>query len=165
MNSWLMRVIEESDSRYLTREEQKKILAYTSTLPQRLQAANVVEQKEEAIVRATIDQMRRRYPRFEKLHGNAWDKAFRDIQLVVRYTAQAMVCDDPSLLTDKALYWLKTILASFGFTPQFNRDTYTFLRDNMRQQLPADVFALLEPCLSVTIEVLSDFPEPAVAAV
>ncbi len=165
MYSKMMKTLNNSDSRYLTREEQEEVLAYTTSVPKRLQAASQVEQKEMEIVQAVVEQMKRRYTNFQNLHDRAWDKAIRDIQLVLRYNAQGMVMDDLDMAADKLLFWFRTIIASVGMTPQFARDTYTFMHDACKQKLPADAFALLQPHLKKTIEVMSDFPEPYKPAV
>lgn len=165
MNPTVMDVIRESESRYLTEEEKQTVLDYTNSLPTRFKFAERVAEVEDEIVQATIDQMKRRYPSFERYHPAAWDKGFRDVQLTLRYTVQAMVWDDPMMHEEKLLVWLGTILASFGFTPQFNRDTYTFLRDNVRSRVPAEVFEKLEPFLDKNVEILGGIPEPHQALV
>jgi hypothetical protein len=78
---------------------------------------------------------------------------------------QAMLLDEPKNLRDKLLYWLRTILAGLNFTPEFNRDTYTYLMEGFRQSLPPDAFAEFEPYLSQVIDIMSSFPDPAVPAV
>jgi hypothetical protein len=156
-----MEIMRNSESRYLNSQEQREILEYTESLPRRFKAAAAVEQKEEAIVQTVIEQVKRRYTSFERFHPKAWDKAARDMQLTLRYTVQAMICDDPDFQCDRLLYWLGTIFHSFGFSPQFNRDTYTFLRDTVKTQVPAEAYSLLEPFLEKNIEVLGSMPEPA----
>lgn len=165
MNPAVMDVIRESESRYLSDDEMRGVLHYTESLPDRFRIAQLVEEQEDQIVQATIDQVKRRYPSFERYHPSAWDKGYRDVQLTLRYCVQAMVWDDPMMHEEKLLVWLGTILASFGFTPQFNRDTYVFLRENVKSRLPADAFALLEPFLDKNIEVLGGIPEPHQALV
>jgi hypothetical protein len=160
-----MRIMQGSDSRYLTKEEQDEITRYCTGLVERLKYSAMIEAKEQAAVKATIDEMRRRYPNFDKFHDQAWGKAFRDTQLTVRYCVQAMILDDIKPLEDKLLYWFRTILASFSFTPGFNRDNYTLLTEAFRRQLPPEAFRALEPYLNRVTEIMSDFPEPAVPAV
>jgi len=60
---------------------------------------------------------------------------------------------------------LRTILAGLNFTPEFNRDTYTYLKQGFRQSLRPDTFNKVEPYLNRTIEIMSDFPMPATPAV
>jgi hypothetical protein len=161
MNPHLSEIMRSSESRYLNSQEQREILEYTESLPQRFKVASLIEQKEESIVQAAVDQVKRRYPSFERYHPRAWEKAARDMQLTLRYTVQAMVCDDLDFQSDRLLYWLGTIYHSFGFSPQFNRDSYTALRDAVKTSVPGDAFALLEAFLEKNIEVLGSMPEPA----
>lgn len=165
MYSRMMKLVNATDNLYLTPAEQQQVLEYTQSLPRRFAAARQVEAKETEIVEHAMVQLRRLYPTFEQFHRDGWDKGFRDAQLVLRYNVQGMLMDDPDLATDKLLGWLRTLLAGLDLTPRLVRDTFTALREACRAKLPADAYALLEPHLERTIEVLSDFPEPAMAAV
>jgi hypothetical protein len=165
MNNRIKQLILGSDSRYLTEDERTEVTQYLDAFNQRLAVMSLVEEAEDAAVRFCIDNTRKRYPNFDKYHDKAWAKAFRDVQLTTRYMAQAMVIDEMALLDEKLLFWLRTILAGFSFTPEFNRDTYTYLKEGFRQGLPPDAFATMEPYLNRTIEVMSNFPQPATPAV
>ena len=165
MAKHILKTIYGADNRHLTAEERQEILAYTNSMPQRIDVAREVEEKERLAVKHAIAETRKKYPRFHTFHENAWGKAFRDIQLVVRYQVQALLLDDPSYLSEKTLVWLRTILASFSFTPDFNRDTYTFLKEGMEQNLSPESYRHMEPYLEKTIDIMSDFPEPATPAV
>ncbi len=165
MNTRINLLIQGSDSRYLTPEERQEVSDYTSGFVDRLAVIAQIEESEEAAVRFCIDNTRKRYPNFDKYHTTAWAKAFRDVQLTTRYMAQAMLLDEIGILEEKLLFWLRTILAGLNFTPEFNRDTYTYLKQGFRQSLPPDIFAKFEPFLNRTIEIMSDFPMPATPAV
>lgn len=165
MNNRINQILVGSDSRYLTEEERNEVLTYTQGFTERLKLAALIEENEDAAVRYCIDNTRKRYPNFDKYHLHAWAKAFRDVQLSTRYMAQAMLLDEISLLEDKLLFWLRTILAGLNFTPEFNRDTYTYLKQGFRQSLPPEAFAKFERYLDRTIEIMSDFPAPATPAV
>ena len=165
MYSRALKTLNKSDGRYLTPEEQQAVLDFGKSLPLRFEASRVVEKIEADVVRLVIEDMRRKYPRFETFHDRAWDKAHRDIELTLRYLVQAMLLDDVEVATDKLLVWMRTILASFNMTPQFVRDTYVSLREAVRRLAPAEAYNLLAPHLENAIEVLSDFPEPATPAV
>jgi hypothetical protein len=165
MNTRINLLIQGSDSRYLTPEERQEVVDYTNGFVERLAIVAQIEENEESAVRFCIDNTRKRYPNFDKYHTTAWAKAFRDVQLTTRYMAQAMLLDEIGILEEKLLFWLRTILAGLNFTPEFNRDTYTYLKQGFRQSLPPDVFTKLEPFLNRTIEIMSDFPMPATPAV
>lgn len=165
MNTRINLLIQGSDSRYLTPEERQEVVDYTNGFVERLAIVAQIEENEESAVRFCIDNTRKRYPNFDKYHTTAWAKAFRDVQLTTRYMAQAMLLDEIGILEEKLLFWLRTILAGLNFTPEFNRDTYTYLKQGFRQSLPPDVFTKFEPFLNRTIEIMSDFPMPATPAV
>ncbi|MCY2982491.1 MAG: hypothetical protein NTY15_02505 [Planctomycetota bacterium] len=165
MNNRISEILVGSDSRYLTEEERKEVLDYVKGFDERFRVMALIEANEDAAVRFCIESTRKRYPNFDKYHGSAWAKAFRDVQLTTRYMAQAMMLDEISILEDKLLFWLRTILAGLNFTPEFNRDTYTYLKQGFRQSLPPDAFTVFEPFMNRTIEIMSDFPAPATPAV
>ncbi len=165
MNNRINNIILGSDSRYLTREEVDELAEYMTSFQARLETVQLIEENEDSAVRFCIDNTRKRYPNFDKYHASAWAKAFRDVQLTTRFMAQAMLIDEINILEDKLLFWLRTILSGLNFTPEFNRDTYTFLKQGFRQSLPPDHFARFEPFLDRTIEIMSDFPMPATPAV
>lgn len=165
MNTEIRTLLLESEGRYLTEDERQKVSTYMAKFQERLKIAEMVEEAEDSAVRFCIDNTRKRYPNFDKYHEKAWAKAFRDVQLTTRYAAQAMLLDEPKLLEDKLLFWLRTILAGLNFTPEFNRDTYTYLTEGFRQALPPEAFGQLEPYLEQVVEIMSSFPEPATPAV
>ena len=165
MNSEMRAILLESEGRYLTEEERQKLTDYIAGFQQRLEFVKLIEEAEDGAVRFCIENTRKRYPNFDKYHDKAWAKAYRDVQLTTRYATQAMLLDQRSLLEEKLLYWLRTILAGLNFTPEFNRDTYTFLTEGFRQALPPDAFSELEPYLELVVDIMSDFPQPATPAV
>ncbi len=165
MNTKIGQLLTGSDSRYLTADEKQEVLAYVEAFPDRMKILSLIEENEEAAVRFCIENTRKRYPNFDKYHASAWAKAFRDVQLTTRYMAQAMLVADMGMLEEKLLFWLRTILAGLNFTPEFNRDTYTYLKQGFRQTLPPDAFSAFEPYLDRTIDIMSDFPAPASPAV
>ncbi len=109
MYSQLMNIVNASDSRYLTASEQEQVLAYVQSVPKRLQAARAVELKEEEIVNRVIAEMKKRYPSFIALHDRAWEKGYRDIQLVLRYIVQGMIVDDATMPAEKLFIWFRSI--------------------------------------------------------
>jgi hypothetical protein len=165
MNPPLTTILRQSDGRYLSAEEREQVLAHARDLPARVQAAQEVEAAESELLAAVVAELRDRFPRFERLFPNAWDRLAGDLRLVLRADVRAMLTGDLRVLEDKALFYLRSILAAYNVTPQFARDAFTLLRDRGRDRLGADAFAKLEPYLERNVQVLADFPEPAVAMV
>lgn len=165
MNPPLTTILRHSDGRYLTSEERDAVLAYARDLPAAVRAGEDVEAHEGAIITAVIGEMRNQFPRFDRLFTDSWDRLAADLRLVLRADVRAMLSGDMRVLEDKALFYLRSILAAYNVTPQFARESFTRLRDHSREHLEAESFARLEPYLERNIQVLADFPEPAVAMV
>jgi hypothetical protein len=164
MNSRFSKIAQAADGRYFSAEERQTFRSFADSLPQRIGAAEAVEQKEEAVIRTVLEQLQQRYPNFAKYHDQAWARQFRDVQLVLRAGVQAMVFDDVHRLDDKMLYWLRSMFAASNYSPRFVRDCFESLREQMKASLKHEDFDLLRPYLDRNIEVLGDFPEPAAPA-
>ena len=128
MNTRFATLIEDAESRYLTDGEQQEILSYAQSLPSRFQASAAIEAAETKIIDECVSQIRQDYPNMEKYHHSGWDKAKRDMQLVLRHCTVAMVTDDLVGLDDRLLFWLRTILSSVNLTPKFVHDSYSYMR-------------------------------------
>ncbi|QDV04613.1 Phycobilisome protein [Planctomycetes bacterium Poly30] len=161
MNSPILKLVYESENRYLTTEECRSISSYAASIPSRLAIASEVEKVETAAVRDFMDRVQKKYPRVDKFHEQAREKGERDGALTVRVITQSMVLNDMSYLDERLLFWFRTIQSSFGFTPTFIRDSYTFLKQSFLERLSMDAAKALTPYFDRVIEVLSDFPEPA----
>jgi Phycobilisome protein len=155
-----IRALAACEGRYPTDEEEGIVLSWAGTLQRRLHTANNISQKETAIVRRTIDAMRAKYTRFATLHERAFEKGERDMQLILRYVAQAIVADDDAMPREKLYIWYGTIIRSLGLTPQFMVDGCTQMMEACRRELPAEAFAVAEPYLQQMIADVPNFPEP-----
>jgi len=164
MNPSLNKMLEDSAGRYLADEEKRALLEYTESLPMRLQVAANVQKIEDKALRKAVEQIRQKYPEFYKARPESGaERTLRDFSLVVRHTVLAMICADRDLQEDRLLTWLGKMLSGLNFTAQFNRDSYIFVRDQLKAALPADNYALLEPYLNINIESLGSIYEPQAA--
>jgi hypothetical protein len=153
------------DGRYPSPSEEGEVLAWAASAPKRLQTANLIAQKEAEIVREAIESVRPRYQNFPAQHDRAWDKANRDMGLVLRYAVQGLVVDDADMPDEKLFAWLCTIVRGTGHTPALFYDCYSAVIDACRRHLPADLFALAEPYLERALKDMSSFAEPMKPAV
>jgi hypothetical protein len=160
-----IRTLAACEGRYPTDEEEGAVLSWAGSLGKRLQAANLVSQKETDIVREAINVMKPRYPRFGPQHERAYEKGERDLQLLLRYAVQAMVVDDADMPQEKLYVWYGTIIRSLGLTPQFTKDSCKSVFEACRNQLPSEAFNIAEPYLQRMIDDVAAFPEPMKQAV
>jgi hypothetical protein len=160
-----IRTLASTAGRYPTEAEERTVLAWAQSLPERLRAVNQIAQKEADIVRETIEEMKPRYPRFGPQHERAYEKGARDMQLLLRYAAQTMVVDDADMAPDKLYVWYGTIVRSLGITPQFMKDACETMVEACRRNLNPDVFHVAEPYLNRMAADVPAYPEPMKPAV
>jgi hypothetical protein len=176
----LKKMFIDSESRHLTNEELK---LYCTTLPEHLnraKAAHEIKLVQAEVVDLTVKEIFAMYP-FLMHHDLADEKAHRDINYVSTYATTAMLMDDSEWLRDKFLIWLKTILQAFSF-PQRNKEvtvpthrlvtleadkmpptlgrsaiyeTYARLKRNFHQKLSPETYALIEPLLQMSCDILA----------
>jgi hypothetical protein len=154
MNSRFETMFAEAEGRYLNPDEVARMTSYTESLGARLSAMKAIEAVEAKIIDEVIDEVWRKHADFERRHVDARDKARRDITLALRYCALAMVRDDETFLTDKLLYWMRTILQAFHFGKVIDT-TYRSLIERSSAHLDPRHFRLVEPYLRLTHQVLT----------
>lgn len=159
--SGVLAMLAKPDAEWLDAEEQLLLTDYASSMPARLAAIEEVEGVCREVCKAVVAEQREQYQQFDSHHDHAWSKAYRDLDLMIAMMLKSMLINDVRYLDEEVLYWFRTILRSFDFTPQFNIDYYTRLRSQFEQRLSPEAFKLMLPFLDRTIEVMGDFPEPA----
>jgi hypothetical protein len=160
-----IRTLTACEGRYPTEAEEATVLGWAASLPKRLQAANLLAKHEGEIVREAIEEIKPLYPRFGPQHDRCYEKGARDIQLLLRYVAQATICDDADMPQEKLYVWYGTIIRALGFTPGITRDFCRFTMDAAERHLPEEAFATAAPYLQRMVDDVPAFPEPMKPAV
>ncbi|HNN97512.1 MAG TPA: hypothetical protein PKI03_34830 [Pseudomonadota bacterium] len=155
MNRQILEMFGSAEGRYLTASEQSTLRDYAQGLEARLAAMSEISSKETTIVEQTVREIFRAYPDMEKTFKNAMQTCIRDETLVLRYTAMAMLRNDPQYLNDSLLTWLSTILRGVGFAPHFIEDTYKTLALVAGRELSPATAKLLHPFVLQCAAVLS----------
>ncbi|HEY0137836.1 MAG TPA: hypothetical protein VGB85_27310 [Nannocystis sp.] len=159
MNTEIQTMLSASEGRYPTRAEQAVLREWASKLDARLEAIDVIRSAEENIIGQTLDEVLVTYPNVEKHYKNVRSSGTRDMSLVLRYCAQAMLRGDIKYLDDSILTWMSTILRGVGLAPQFIEDTYRALARVAARELPPQVAELLRPYIERCAQVLPGRPE------
>lgn len=154
MNKEMTAMFSEAEGRYLEGEEAQKLLQFASSLNARLETMEAVQAAEDRIVGETIEEVWSAHPGFERKHDKAGARCTRDVTLVLRYCAMAMVRQDMKFLRDKLLYWLRTILQSFHFGEVIDT-TYRMLPRRVEHHLTPGQVKLLAPYLKEAHRVLT----------
>ena len=165
MSNRLQTLAQSAVGRYFAPAEREQFLSEAGSLPRRFEASDALAGREEAALKATVSDLQQRYPNFAKHHDQGWAKCYRDMQVVLRQDALALVLDDVQWLEDTTLLWLRSMLAASNLTPKFCGDAFTLLREHVQAELTAEHYELLRPFLDRNVEVLSEFPEPVAPAV
>ncbi|MBL9008307.1 MAG: hypothetical protein JNJ46_28865 [Myxococcales bacterium] len=155
MNRQIQDMFGSAEGRYLTAAEQSLLREYAQGLDARLSAMAEISAKESTIVEQTVKEIFRAYPDVEKKYKNAMQTCIRDETLVLRYTAMAMLRNDPQFLSDSLLTWLATILKGVGFAPHFIEDTYKTMALVAGRELSPATAKLLHPFVMQCAAVLS----------
>ncbi len=74
-------------------------------------------------------------------------KSLQDASYHLTYLAEAVVAADPSLFNDYVA-WVKALFAGLGFPETALADTLTWTREALREGLPAELWAAVEPYLT-----------------
>lgn len=176
----LKKMFIESESRHLNSEELKLYCAILPDHVNRAKAAHEIKLVQAEVVDITVEEIFAMYP-FIANHELADEKAHRDIHYVSTYATTAMLMNDPEWLRDKFLLWLKTILQAFSFPPRNKEvtipthrlvtleadempqmlgrsaiyETYARLKRNFHQKLTPETYALIEPLLQMSCDILA----------
>lgn len=155
MNQYITDILSASEGRYLTKAEQTTIRDYAAQIGLRLAAMDELQAKETNIVEQTMRRIVAAYPDYLQQHLEARNKGSRDLTLVLRHIAQAVLRDDPQWLDDGLLAWFATILAGVGFNPSFIEESYKILEQITANELSPVSAELVCPFIAQCSRTLS----------
>ncbi|MEQ8821786.1 MAG: hypothetical protein RLY93_16230 [Sumerlaeia bacterium] len=150
----LQQISKAEPGRYLTEQEVYRIASEDEFMKPRLQAAKAAQEKEQVIVQAAI---KATFKKFDfSVHDYYEGKCYRDVAMVYRYCVFSMLCNDTSLLENKLLYWMRTIIQAFEFPGRNDsiRLTYAGMRREAWNHLSQEHARLLDPYLELAENVL-----------
>lgn len=177
----LSELFKQVEGRHLSDEEFTVLLTEVPDLEPEVEAARAIRAEAKGVVKKVVAEVFAQYP-YEKVHENAAAKCPRDVNYVVAYASQAMLCRDPEWLDSKLLIWLKTILQSFEFPERVKSagnalfadqeledalaalpskarsiyHTYYQIKKEMGKALEAEHFKLVEPYLQLCLDTLTE---------
>lgn len=144
----------EAEGRYATDAELMFIADFVESFPQRLQSYQNLQAAEAAIVQQTYAKMRAADPSlFNYGAEDVTLKWKRDTLRTLRYTAAAILLNDPETLQERFLLWFQTIMRAFG--AQRNcAATYQVMQEVIRQHFPPDQAQMICPMLELDRQTL-----------
>jgi len=154
MLSQIQRLSQETEGRYATDEELCFLAEYARSYELRVQAYQKLQAYEAAIVQQVQAKMKEIDPMlFRQGNEDLTNKWKRDTIRVLRYSAAAMLLNDPESLRERFLFWFQTIMRAFNAQKNCGV-TYTVMQDVIKQLLNPTEANLILPILEVNRRML-----------
>lgn len=154
MLSQLQKLSCETDGRYATDEELEFVSEFGRSFYLRVETYQRLQTMEAIIVQQVLTKMQ--LLESSLFQGNNADliaKWRRDTIRVLRYSAIAMLLNDPDSLRDRLLFWFRTIMKAFGAERSCSV-TYAVMQDVVRCHLLPTQASLFCPILEMNRQIL-----------
>ena len=150
MLSQLKHLSLEAEGRYASDTELQFMSDYVQSFNLRLQTYQKLQALEVTLVQQAYAKLRSIDPNFfgqgkEDLSAK-WK---RDTLRTLRYTAVAVLMNDPDMMRERFLLWFQTIMRAFGAERSCNA-TYQVLQDIVKQHFTPPQASLVCPILELT---------------
>lgn len=156
MLSQLQKISYETDGRYATDLELQAIDEFIQTFSLRVQTYHQLQQIEIRVVQQVYEKLQRVDPALlRRGDEDLTVKWRRDTLRVLRYSAIAMLLNDPLTLRERLLFWFQTIMKAFGAQRSCNL-TYAIMQDVIKQHLTPVQASLFCPILEINRQLLGD---------
>lgn len=154
MLSQLHQLSYETDGRYATDDELQVLEEITRSFAFRVETYGQLQALEGQIIEQVYTLLRSREPSLFVINRvDVSAKWRRDTIRVLRYSAIAMLLNDPDTLRERLLFWMRTIMQAFEAERSCNI-TYRVMQDVIRQKLPVRQANLICPILELNRQIL-----------
>jgi hypothetical protein len=154
MLTQLQKLSRDVDGRYATDDELRFIVDYLRSYGVRLQTYQRLQQIEPVIVQEVYQKMRAIDPYlFTSSDDDVSVKWKRDTIRVMRYSAVAMLLNDPDALCERLLYWMQTIMRAFG-AQKSCKITYGVMQEIVKRHLTPEQASVFCPILAINQHLL-----------
>ena len=145
----------EADGRYATDQELQFLKNYLQSIEQRISAYEKIRDAEEEIMAQTKAQIDAQNPNLFNRDSQDLSSVWRrDVGIVLRYSAAAMLINDLDRLRESLLLWHRTIVNANKTLP-ISQATYDVLSESIKQYLSPEEAELMMPVLQLDQSVLS----------
>lgn len=144
MNTETKNLVYEAESRYLTPEEINRFEADVQSMPIRLSLYKLLRDQEIKIMQPVADQIEVAMP---KVDQKVLEIGIKNLILVMRYSAMAILTNNPTLLKTRLLDWLEQV--SLGYDLQeLNAALFKLLNQSLKKELTTEQLSLLQPLIN-----------------
>ncbi len=144
MNTDTKNLVYQAESRYLTPEEIGTFTANVESMPQRLSLYKLLRDQEIKIMQTVADQIESQMP---KTDPKILELGIKNLILVMRYSAMAVLTDNSAFLKTRLLDWLEQINSSYYMQP-VNVALYKLLNQALENELTSEQLTLLQPLIN-----------------
>ena len=145
----------EADGRYATDQELQFLKNYLQSLDQRISAYEKIRDAEEDIMERTKAQIDSQNPNLFSRDSQDLSSVWRrDVGIILRCSAAAMLINDLDRLREGLLLWHRTIVNANKTLP-ISQITYYVIPEIIQQHLTAEEAELMMPVLQLDQSILS----------
>jgi len=154
MLTQLQRLSIEVDGRYATPEELDFLKSYLETFKYRVSAYQKIKKNESVIIDQIQDKLQQVNPAIFIQGSVDFTSKWRlDTIRVLRYSAMALLIDDPDYLRERLLIWFATILQAFK-VQDLTQLTYQLMSDVIESYLTPQENDLFLPLIKLNLTIL-----------
>ncbi len=144
MSTKIQEMIDKAQDRYLAADELGLLEEYVQSLPERLNLYRVIRDREVDLLQTVADRVPQELPNVQETDI---ETAIKDLILVLRYAAMAMLMNDESFLKERLLKWLGE-LAGMRDLRRLNEALYKILQQVLKENLSASQVSLIQPLIT-----------------
>lgn len=141
MHPELLSLLETAEQRYLQPKEVELYRRHAASLNRRLQTYEFLREEETKIFQGVADRLVAALPNESQEN---LERCLKYWLLIFRYSATAMLLNDPSYLQTRLEDWLKGLLETYE-THNIDVKLYELLMADLKQTLPKEHIRLFEP--------------------
>ncbi len=150
MNTEIKNLVYQAESRYLNAEELSLLEKATKSMPRRLSLYKRLRDQEIKIMQAVADQIEVEMP---KADPKILELGIKNLLLVMRYCAMAILSDNPAFLKTRLLDWLQKVNSAYDLRA-VNVGLFKILNQTLKKELTAEQLVLLQPLINTAQETL-----------
>jgi hypothetical protein len=144
VNTETKNLVYQAESRYLTPDELGLFANNVKSMPQRLSLYKLLRDREVKIVQTVADQIEAQMP---KADPKILELGIKNLLLVMRYCAMAILTDNPTLLKTRLLDWLGQVTSVYEMQ-EVNTNLYQLLNQVLKKELTSEQLLLLQPLIN-----------------
>jgi len=137
-------LVDRAEDRYLDPQEIETLKRHAATLAQRVEAYEILRERETDIFQPVADQLLAAFPTQEQA---TLEKALQHWLLILRYCAMAMLSNNQEFLQQQLLDWFKGLIQTHELQ-SIELKLYQLLQSRLRELLSGQAWELMQPFLS-----------------